>query len=187
MDALVSKTDNDLPLRPAGRRYASKLSLPSYAFIPGKAPHPIKDPKGHFYHRHDQLEELASALYPEEWRKHLGYLYGVDLFNHRYWWEAHEIWEGVWRASLEDDVRNFLQGMIQIAAALLNAHLGTERHLSVINLSESIAFRLNSVPEEYCGVRVQKLLESFNEFIKPFYQSKSGLDITKAPRITLTA
>jgi uncharacterized protein len=51
------------------------------------------------------------------WRENAAYLYGIDLFNYQYYWEAHEAWEELWR--LEDkrsDCALLLRGLIQIAA-----------------------------------------------------------------------
>src|SRR5271165_4916491 len=41
---------------------------------------------------------------------------GVEQFNTRHFFEAHETWEEIWLASPEPE-RTFLQGIIQIAAA----------------------------------------------------------------------
>jgi hypothetical protein len=43
-------------------------------------------------------------------------LLGVDLFNHGYYWEAHEAWEAVWNAAgRRGPVASFLKGLIQLA------------------------------------------------------------------------
>ncbi len=41
---------------------------------------------------------------------------GIRLFNDRYFFEAHEVLEGVWREE-HGELRFFLQGLIQICAA----------------------------------------------------------------------
>src|SRR5205823_3318072 len=44
------------------------------------------------------------------------YLLGIDLFNHGYYWEAHEIWEGVWNANgRQGPAAPFLKALIQLA------------------------------------------------------------------------
>ncbi|MCB9883670.1 MAG: DUF309 domain-containing protein [Planctomycetes bacterium] len=56
------------------------------------------------------------------------WLRGVDLFNHGFFWESHEAWEGLWRAQGRGDRRRlFLQGLIQTAAAHLQWLLGSTR------------------------------------------------------------
>ena len=107
------------------RRYAPQRALPPYRFVPGWELHPTADPTGHSYGQ-PQSEVLPFA--PEAWAGCEEYLFGVDLFNQRYYWEAHEAWELVWHAC--DKARPqglFVQGLIQITAALLRWHMGTER------------------------------------------------------------
>nr|WP_244447982.1 DUF309 domain-containing protein [Neorhizobium vignae] len=43
---------------------------------------------------------------------------GQDLFNHGYYWEAHEAWEGLWQAAKRgSQLRAFLKGLILLSAA----------------------------------------------------------------------
>lgn len=53
------------------------------------------------------------------------WLYGLDLFDAAFYWEAHEVWEELWH-TLNKQVPNaqVIQGMIQLAACLLTAELG---------------------------------------------------------------
>ena len=106
--------------------------FPPYRHIPGVTPHPIRDPRGHSY----GIEEVhdAEPLPPELWQQNEDYLYGVDLYNFAYWWEAHEAWEGLWHQA-EDTYRLFLQGLIQISAAFIKYHtrmLQTPAHHSLL-------------------------------------------------------
>ena len=51
---------------------------------------------------------------------------GVELFNRGAFWEAHEAWEELWlRAG--PDIRLFLQGLIQLAAAWHHVGRGNQR------------------------------------------------------------
>jgi len=93
-------------------RYSGDRSFPPYAFVPGEHPHPTRDPQGHSYGR--AQESLASA-----------FAWGVDLYNHRYPWEAHEAWEDLWRAEVPDSAdAALLRGLIQCAAVCLKVRLG---------------------------------------------------------------
>ncbi len=49
---------------------------------------------------------------------------GIDHFNATEFWHAHEDWETVWREA-GSDVRPFLQGLIQLAAAYHHVKRGT--------------------------------------------------------------
>lgn len=63
---------------------------------------------------------------PASWSECEDYLFGVDLFNRAFLWEAHEAWEWVWiAAGKTTEPAGFVQGLIQISAALLRDHLGT--------------------------------------------------------------
>lgn len=96
------------------RRLAPSLGFPHYAFVPGETLHPRRaSPEAH------GLEEPADEK--------LSILFGIDLFNHGYFWEAHEIWENPWRRALAgSDRKLFLQGLIRLAAAALKLRTGSQ-------------------------------------------------------------
>ena len=102
-------------------RYTDR-AFPAYRFIPGKAPHPTRDPEGHSYNK--QPEPIASFDIGL-WQSCTEYLYGIDLFNHGYWWEAHEALEAVWvAAGRQTETGLFIQGLILIAVAHLKMYQG---------------------------------------------------------------
>jgi uncharacterized protein len=59
--------------------------------------------------------ELHPTLLPEE-RRRL-FRKGLDLFNRGEFYEAHEVWEYIWRSTTPEP-KGLFQGLIQIAAAL---------------------------------------------------------------------
>jgi len=69
--------------------------LPPYSYVPGRLPHPISDPPGHSYGLHEislgevQQGPVASVSLVSGWRVSSDYLFGIDLFNHGFCWEAH--------------------------------------------------------------------------------------------------
>lgn len=69
--------------------------FPPYAYIPGRTAHPTRDPDGHSY---GVILETPDSPDPTAWQDCHDYLYGIDLFNHGFYWEAHEAWEGLWVA-----------------------------------------------------------------------------------------
>jgi predicted metal-dependent hydrolase len=96
-------------------RYLPDVPLPPYAFVPGRSPHPSCDPAGHSYHA---ARESPAAVDAGNWRASRAYLHGIDLFNHGFYWEAHEAWEGLWHAcGRRGAAADFLKGLIQLAAA----------------------------------------------------------------------
>lgn len=88
-------------------RYLHDRPLPPYAFLPGVDPHPTRAPGGHSHGRGP--EPLDTA-----------FVWGVDLYNHGYLWEAHEAWEPLWLGAPagSGDIE-FFKGLIQCAAACL--------------------------------------------------------------------
>ena len=99
-------------------RYGS-APLPVRRYVPGSgASHP-----GHRAKTAGAGALGGERLLPsEQWAEQTSYIDGVDLFNHAFWWEAHDAWEGLW-ARAQGTQRLFLQGLIQLAAALLKHHM----------------------------------------------------------------
>ena len=93
-------------------RLLPEKSFPSYAYLPGRQPHPVRDPAGHSY----RIEPMATGGEPS-----LGsdvFRWGIDLFNHGYYWEAHEAWEALWQAANRSTPHRLLfKGLILLAAA----------------------------------------------------------------------
>ncbi len=69
---------------------------------------------------HDSVELRPQLPLPDAWPRELGHLHAIDLFNHGYWWEAHEAWESYWHAAVVGTPEHHtLQALIQFAALLL--------------------------------------------------------------------
>jgi uncharacterized protein len=91
-------------------RLLPDVPLPPYGFVPGLSPHPVSDPAGHSFGRHDDLPH--ESLFAR----------GVDLFNHGYYWEAHEAWETLWHAAgRTGPTADLLKGLIRLAACGVKA------------------------------------------------------------------
>jgi uncharacterized protein len=120
-------------------RLTPERPFPSYSFVPGLFPHPISDPAGHSY---GIRPETAAPLDPENWQASGDYLFGIDLFNHGYHWEAHETWEGLWHAAGRDGtVADFLKGLIQLTAAGVKVRQGMPRGVSSLGQGAAELFR----------------------------------------------
>lgn len=158
-----------IPFDSHWNRYCPDVSFPSYRHLPGVTHHPLRDPLGHSYGLEDEVED--AQLSPEMWRQNKTYLYGVDLFNFAYWWEAHEAWEGLWHQA-EDTYRLFLQGLIQISASLIKYHMRMLRPLRT--LSTAGRDKLTQVSIE-CGLRVNNYmgidLTAFLDTLDTFFSS----------------
>ncbi|UWU17312.1 DUF309 domain-containing protein (plasmid) [Rhizobium sullae] len=108
-------------------RLLPQRSFPDYAYLPGRQPHPVRDPAGHSYHV-GPLPLAAKASLDSD-----AFAWGEDLFNHGYYWEAHEAWEGLWQvAERGSAMRMLLKGLILVSAAGVKIregkHDATVRH-----------------------------------------------------------
>lgn len=140
-------------------RLAPELPLPAYRYVPGVLPHPFRDTDGHDHLARLPLPEPAWVT-GTDWSDNLHHRYALDLFHHRFYWESHEVWEAVWlllpRPSAEREV---VQALIQIAAATLKRHMGSER--APRHLTERARMRLGrarSAGTVVCGVDIDALL-----------------------------
>ena len=105
------------------RRLLPDEPLPPYSYVPGRFPHPVSDPAGHSY----GAQPASVEFDPKRWRDCRAYLRGIDLFNHGYYWEAHEVWEQLWHAVGRHGVyADFFKGLIQLAAAGVKRREGVE-------------------------------------------------------------
>jgi hypothetical protein len=103
-------------------RLAPDQAFPPYSYVPGRFPHPMSDPRGHSFGVKPQRPQPPD---PQRWRLCRPYLCGIDLFNHGYYWEAHEVWEGLWHACGRSGRTGcFLKGLIHLAAAGVKVRQG---------------------------------------------------------------
>ena len=93
------------------------MDLPRYRFVPGLQVHPNLS----------ETHLMPEVPIEQCWD------YGWDLYENHYWWEAHEVWERLWKAMpLDSDEqwpnehpeRRFVQGHILLSASRLLEHLG---------------------------------------------------------------
>jgi len=162
-------------------RYAPARALPRYAFLPGRDPHPTRDARGHSF---GVREAPAEYLPPERWRENEEYLFGVDLYNHGFLWEAHEAWESLWhRAKHDAEQADFLQGLIQCSAASLKIPM--EQPDGLRKLTDAGTKRLESVAERagpsFMGLDMWDFIHEFRAFA-----ASEPASADERPRITLS-
>ena len=133
------------------------LALPGHAHVPGSGSKPDMAPL-----------EAAKALAPsvmrhEDWQDNAAYLYGHDLLDAGFFWEAHEVWEAVWLNCPPNSVEKLLLRMlIQQANARLKLVMGTaEPEVSPCLPAEVEALRIDlagrlGAPGSFMGVDISK-------------------------------
>lgn len=147
---LPMNTASPLPADPGHERYSTP-PFPAYRFVPGRFPHPRRDPNGHSFGTPEpRVDEFTATSWPGSGV----YLYGVDLFNFAYWWECHEQWEAIWKFTAPESYEGkFLQGLVQIAAANLRQFMGS--HDSGAALARKGLLRLRDFEDDvFLGIDV---------------------------------
>lgn len=140
-------TDSDIPAY-------TQQPLPAYRHIPLQNPHPFMDVGGHSY---GQQASQVAAFSAADWQNCNAYLYAIDLFNHGYWWEAHEQLKPVCiAAGRESEIGSFVQGLIQIGAAQLKRFMQEPKGAQV--LTESGVAKLSAAKGVYLGIEVASFL-----------------------------
>jgi hypothetical protein len=137
-------------------RFLPDVPLPPYTHVPGRTPHPVSDPRGHSF---GHAPERPAAPDPGDWRGCRPYLRGLDLFNHGYYWEAHEVWEGLWHAcGRVGRTADFLKGLIKLAAAGVKVREGRPRGVvSHARAAADLFRRTGAADERYLGLCLGEL------------------------------
>ena len=154
---MVADGETDLRLVP-------DLPLPAYAYIPGRT---ARLAAGHL----PDLPFPHNSVRPEAWQDCVPFLYGIDLFNAGYWWEAHEVWEDLWQACGRNGVRaDFLKGLIALAAAGVKAAQGkpdgTDRHaVRAGHLFRQTQAAVHAPRGRYFGLSVDDLIGMADELV----------------------
>ena len=161
-------------------RYAPDVPFPAYAFVPGKHPHPVTDPQGHQF---GQTTSAPKPLDPSQPEQSLAYLTAIDLFNAGYYWEAHEVWEGLWiAAGRTGPLADFLKGLIKLAAAGVKIRegqiRGVERHARrAMELFQNVSERLPVSQNPYCGLLLAELLRNASQLAEqPLIDETPSID-----------
>ena len=155
------------PTDPPLRRVPN-VPLPAYRYVPGLQAHPFRHEGGHMYT--DGSAPCEQPWNPETpWKVDERYLFGADLFDHRYYWEAHEAWEALWHSAAPDsNIHRLLQSLIQYAAATLKFHTGHQR--GALRLYNRATERLEIVKEgvgpTFRGMQLDELHQRIHRFLR---------------------
>lgn len=161
------QTEREIP------RLLPSAELPRYTYVPSSGtPHPIRDPRGH---SHNRKFPLPNSLDSEAWAENRSYLWAIDLFNSGYYWEAHEEWERLWRATGADTTTGrFLKGLIKLSAAGVkvreNSLHGVRRHAA--SAGEVFAdAAAEAGTDSYCGLEFTHLQYAADRAAQLVYKS----------------
>ena len=105
------------------------------------------------------------------------YARGIQLFNEKQYFDAHEVLEDVWRAAPADN-KKFLQGLIQIAVALHHHSRGNT--VGAISLLKRAGRNLSGYPDRFGGVQLKPFLECIANCAESL---ERGLPLPAIPRL----
>lgn len=130
---------------------------PLYAHRPGQTPHPRSHPNGHSRGTPEPEPEPITA---DKWRENSDYLFGFDLYNEGYFWEAHEAWEHLWRGAGDHSAqRDFLQGLIQVAGCALKTAIDNQEGAAALaaRAVDHLERAAQDVGSQYMGVDILRI------------------------------
>jgi hypothetical protein len=124
--------------RPNIPRYAPSHPFVDCAFVPGYTPDPRRQPGP----GPREPAYTVEVLDPRDVWRCDRYLFGIDLWNHGYYWEAHEAWEGLWHtAGRTGAVGALLKGLIRLAAAGVKVRQGNPESVGSHGEGARLQFR----------------------------------------------
>ena len=109
--------------------------------------------------------EPTPPEYPERYKK------GVWLFNHRYFFECHEILEEQWMESIGTP-KTFYQMIIHAAVAFVHWENGNRK--GVLSLQHTFKLKADSIPAEaYMGLNIKLLRQEMGALVEPLRDDMS--------------
>jgi predicted metal-dependent hydrolase len=87
---------------------------------------------------------------------------GIELFNTRYFFEAHEAWEEIWLHAAPPE-KTFLQGLIQVTAAF--HHHSRENLRGTKSLLRAGLAKLEDFPPHHRELNIEKLREAARKWL----------------------
>ncbi|MHC5002282.1 MAG: DUF309 domain-containing protein [Planctomycetota bacterium] len=124
---------------------------------------------------------------PARWPQCPAYVHGCALYDHGYWWEAHEHWEDVWRdLDREAAAALLLKGLIQAAACALQLEAGRERGVRRLRdrtarlLRRSLELAPAARGDRFMGLDVPAWLAGFEAY---YDDDRRVHDLTRFPTL----
>jgi hypothetical protein len=97
------------------------------------------------------------------------WLFGVDLFNQRYFWEAHEVWEPLWKGLDKAEPPGMLiQGLMQCAGGLLKVQAGEIEGVAAFwGQAEVRLGKVQQVTPELWGLKTKRVFKELSAYFGP--------------------
>ena len=112
-------------------------------------------------------------LYPRQ------YLEGIEHFNARRYFDAHEVWEEIWLHE-SDQTKLFYQMLIQSAVGLHHHERGNLR--GARGMYENVVTKLQSLPAAYMSIDLIAFARQFKDFFAELVDESEAPGIADKPR-----
>jgi hypothetical protein len=165
-------------------RYRPGEPLPPYRYVPaGPHPHPVTGDGGHFVGR---AFDAPDPLSPLAWMVNPLWLFGVDLFNNHYFWEAHEVWEPLWRELDKAQPPGLMiHACMQCAGLMLKVH--AQEREGAAAFWERAHLRLTQLVaiKELWGLKPKRVLKDFSKYLAPLADGRMPAIDKRVPKLKL--
>lgn len=104
---------------------------------------------------------------------------GARAYLQGEFFDAHEFWEEIWRDEKDEEVRQFLQGLIQVAASM-HKIVAQNKPAPAARLLERALLRLRPYPTPFRRVHVDKLVTT-GELARQALTSMGGDEASRFP------
>jgi uncharacterized protein len=118
----------------------------------------------HVDEKHPCFDERHRAVYPRE------YLEGVEHFNNRRYYDAHEVWEEIWLRS-EGETKLFYQMLIQAAVGLHHYERGNAR--GARGMYKNVVEKIERLPYCFMSLDVADFSRQYKTFFAVLIESGS--------------
>ena len=107
---------------------------------------------------------------------------GIELFNHRQFFQCHEVLEALWLET-RDRSRDFYKGLIQAAVACY--HWSRSNPAGALSLYRTSSAYLEKYRPEHLGVDVERFLKQYRELFGWLRRHRLRYDARLVPTIRL--
>ena len=118
----------------------------------------------------------------EEEKKEQLFFDGLQAYDEKDFFEAHELWEELWSEYYLDD-KTFIQGLIQLAVSFV--HLGNGNLNGAKSLMKKSGDKFSSYSGLHRGINIDKLKQQIVIIINEYEQllTVEGFDWTHIPEL----
>lgn len=109
------------------------------------------------------------------------FIKGVEYFNRREYFEAHEAWERLWKGLDRSAEKDFVQGLIMVAAAL--HHYKRGEHTGAARLLGKGVKKMRRAPGAEIGMDKEAFMNETALFCKRLASSDNPIPFGEFPKI----